>query len=65
MLKYYSIIEIMHRLCKYSIGLNGITVGKYDDNYTLNSIICHVEFTAGAIKEYSANVIVKNMPSQV
>ena len=45
--------------------LNGETVGKYNDNPLLNSVLYDVEFPDGEIKEYSANVISKNMYAQV
>ena len=48
-----------------SIGPDGTTVGKYNDNPFMNSIIYDVEFPDGTVKEYSANVIAENMLSQV
>ena len=48
-----------------SIGPDGITVGTYDDNLSLNSILYYVEFSDGTIREYAANVIDKNMITQV
>ena len=40
-------------------------VGSYDENPFLNSIIYDVEFNDGTVKEYSANVVAKNMLTQV
>ena len=53
------------KVTQRSIGPNGTTVGKYDDNPAVNSIIDDVEFPDGAVKEYSANVIAENMLSHV
>ena len=39
--------------------------GKYDKNPFLNSITYEVEFSDGKEKEYSANLIAKNMLTQV
>ena len=39
--------------------------GYYDDNPTLNSHLYEVEFTDGSVREYSANIIAKNMLTQV
>jgi hypothetical protein len=44
---------------------SGDTVGTYDSNPLLNSILYDVEFPDGAIKEYSANIIAENMYSQI
>ena len=53
------------KVLQRSLGPDGITVGKYDDNPGLNSIIYDVEFPDGTVKEYSANVIAENMLTQV
>ena len=53
------------KVIQRSIGPDGTTVGKYDDNPQMNSIIYDVEFPDGTIKEYSTNVIAENMLSQV
>jgi hypothetical protein len=48
-----------------SIGPDGRTVGSYDPNPILNSIVYDVEFPDGQVKEYAANIIAENMLSQV
>jgi hypothetical protein len=50
---------------KRALGHDGTTVGTYDDNPMLNSIIYEVEFPDGQVKEYSANTIAENMLTQV
>ena len=44
---------------------NGETVGAYDKNLFLNTIVYDVQFPDGEIKEYVVNVIAENMYSQV
>ena len=44
---------------------NGETVGVYDENPFLNTVVYDVQFPDGEIKEYAANVIAENMYSQV
>jgi hypothetical protein len=39
--------------------------GTYDENLILNTMIYDIEFLNGDIKEYAANIIVKNMLTQV
>ena len=46
-------------------GADGRTIGTYDDNPILNTVVYEVEFPDGYIKEYSANVIAENMLNQV
>ena len=53
------------RVIGRALGQDGTTVGTYDDNPFLNSIVYEVEFPDGQVKEYSANVIAENMLSQV
>ena len=53
------------KVLQRSIGPDGTTVGHYDDNPILNSVVYDVEFSDGTITEYSANVIAENMLSQV
>ena len=53
------------RVTQRALGPDGTTVGSYDDNPMLNSIVYEVEFPNGEIKEYSANVIAENMLTQV
>jgi hypothetical protein len=47
------------------IGPDGTTVGEYDDNSVMNSIVYEVDFPDSQVKEYSANVIAENMLTQV
>ena len=44
---------------------DGSTVGTYDHNPMLNSMVYDVEFSNGIVKEYAANVIAENIYSQV
>jgi hypothetical protein len=44
---------------------SGSTIGSYDPNPLLNSIIYDVEFPDGVVKQYAANTIAENMYSQV
>ena len=46
-------------------GLNGNLTGTYNQKPLLNSMLYDVEFPDGAIKQYYANVIAKNMYLQV
>lgn len=48
-----------------TIGPHGGTMGSYDDNPILNSLIYDVEFPDGEVKEYAANILAENMFSQV
>jgi hypothetical protein len=48
-----------------TVGDTGGTMGTYDDNPILNSIIYDVEFPDGQVKEYAANILAENMLSQV
>ena len=45
--------------------LDGNTVGTYDKNPMLNSILYDVEFPDGAIQQYAANTIAQNLYSSV
>ena len=42
-----------------------MTTGTYHDNPFLNTIAYDVEFSDGQVKEYGANIIAKNMLTQV
>jgi hypothetical protein len=53
------------KVVQRAIGPDGITVGEYDENPIMNSIVYEVEFPDGQVKEYSAKVIAENMLSQV
>ena len=44
---------------------DGNTIGTFDNNPILNSIVYDVEFPDGAIKQYAANTIAENMYSQL
>jgi hypothetical protein len=53
------------KVTQHALGPDGRTAGSYDDNPMLNSIIYEVEFPDGQVKEYTVNVIVENMLTQV
>ncbi len=53
------------KVLQRSIGPDGYTAGKYNDNPCLNTIVYDFEFPDGTVKEYSANIIAENMLSQV
>jgi hypothetical protein len=53
------------KVVQRAIGPDGTTVGEYDDNPIMNSIVSEVEFPDSQVKEYSANVIAENMLTQV
>ena len=53
------------KVIQRSIGAEGTTLGSYDDNPFLNSIIYDVEFDDGTVKEYGANIIAENNLTQV
>ena len=44
-----------------AIGPDGVIVGTYDDDPTMNSVVYDVEFPDGQLKEYAANTIAENM----
>ena len=48
-----------------AIGPDGNIAGRYDENPMFNCMVYEVEFSDGQVKEYAANVIAKNMLSQV
>jgi hypothetical protein len=48
-----------------SIRSDARTVGAYDPDLILNSVMYDVEFPDGQVKEYAANVIAENMLSQI
>ena len=47
-----------------TLGPNGRTIGTYNDNPALNTVVYDVEFSDGTVREYSANLIAQNMISQ-
>ena len=53
------------KVIQRTIGPGGQVTGTYDNNPFLNSIIYDVEFPAGQVKEYAANIIAENMLTQV
>ena len=53
------------KVTKRAVDPEGQTVGVYDDDPRLNSVVYEVEFKDGQVKEYAANVIAENMMSQV
>ena len=55
----------MAKVIGRTVGDHGYTMGSYDDNPLLNSIIYDVEFPDGHIKEYAANILAENMLYQV
>ena len=55
----------MAKVIGHSKSEDGSTVGTYDDNPMLNTLVYDVEFPDGTVKEYSANVIAENLYSQV
>ena len=42
------------------LGPDGVNVGTYNDNLSLNSILYYVELPDGTIREYAANVIAES-----
>ena len=44
---------------------DGRSVGTYDENPIMNTLVYDVEFPDGEVREYAANVIAENMYSQV
>jgi len=55
----------VRRVTNRALGPNGTVAGTYDENTCLNTMIYKVEFPNGQLKEYAANVIAKNMLTQV
>ena len=53
------------KVTKRAVDHKGKVVGSYDNNPYLNSMIYEVEFPDGQMKEYAANIIAKNMLTQV
>jgi hypothetical protein len=56
---------VLGKVKQRALGPDGTTVGTYDENPYLNSIVYEVEFPDGQVKEYAANLIAENMLSQV
>ena len=57
--------QVSGKVIKRAFGPDGKVAGKYDDNPYLNSIMYEVGLVDGRIKEYRANTIAENMPTQV
>eukprot|EP00980_Cylindrotheca_fusiformis_P014396 scaffold3830_cov85-Cylindrotheca_fusiformis.AAC.8 len=53
------------KVLRRATNVSGDTVGRYDENPYLNSMVYEVEFSDGQVKEYAANVIAENMLTQV
>ena len=53
------------KVTQRAVDPDGHTVGKYDDNPSLNSLLYEVEVDDGLVREYAANIIAQNMLSQV
>ena len=55
----------MGKVGRGSLDADGRTTGTYHDNPFLNTITYNVEFSNGQVKKYGANIIAKNMLTQV
>ena len=55
----------MGKVARQSLNADGRMTGTYHDNPFLNTITYDVEFSNGQVKEYDANIIAKNMLTQV
>ena len=55
----------MGKVARRSLDADGRTTGTYHDNPFLNTITYDIEFPDGQVKEYAANIIAKNMLTQV
>jgi hypothetical protein len=55
----------MGKVIGRTLGDHGSTMGSYDDNPLLNSMIYDVEFPDGNINEFASNMLAENMFSQV
>ena len=55
----------MAKVLRVSKDSEGRTVGNYDDNPILNTIVYDVEFPDGAVVQYAANIIQENLLTQV
>ena len=53
------------KILRRSLDPSGRSIGTYDNNPILNTLVYDVEFPDGEVKEYSANVIAENILSQV
>ena len=55
----------MGKVARQSLDADGRMTGTYHDNPFPNTITYDVEFPNGQVKEYGANIIAKNMLTQV
>ena len=55
----------MRKVVRQSLDADGRTTGTYHDNPFLNTVTYNVEFSDGQVKEYGANIIAKDMLTQV
>ena len=55
----------MAKVIQRFFGPVGVTVGTYDDEPSLKSIVYDVEFLDGTIIEFAANVLAESMLTQV
>lgn len=53
------------KVIRRTTNIEGATIGTYDDNPMINSMVYDVQFPDGQIKEYAANIIAQNMYAQV
>eukprot|EP00957_Ditylum_brightwellii_P012425 938811-Ditylum_brightwellii.AAC.1 len=57
--------ERVSRVIKRSWGLDGQSIGRAHPNALFDTCTCDVEFTDGSVKRYQANVIARNIFSQL
>ena len=57
--------EQMAEVIPRSIDANGNIIGDLTNTPSLNKLVYDVEFPDGAVKQYAANVIAENLPTQV
>ena len=55
----------IRKVKRHALRSDGMVSGKYNNNPFLNSIIYEVEISDGQVKEYSANLIAKDMLTQI
>ena len=55
----------MGKVVRQSLDADGRMTGTYHDNPFLNTVTYDMEFSDGLVKEYGANIIAKNMLTQV
>ena len=57
--------QVMAKVLSKSVDDNGQVIGAHNENPLLNTPVYDVEFPDGDVKKYAANLISKNVPSQV